>query len=222
MPGSVEAAAIFAVLIVPGLGLITGYRRARVHSLPRRDLYVLVQALALSLAWLPVVWLLGGELVLGWIEDETLTDHQTAVLGLILLNLVLPPLVGLGAGSAIDWLGEHPESRVARALRWTGIFRPPTAWDAAWLRASVGVWAAVEVELRDGRTLGVLFDVDSTIDLSPRETRDIFCDTEYRVLPDGSVEVEEHQGIYIAGSEVITVRFPYIELPPDPEQARDN
>lgn len=221
MPASLEAAAIFAVLIVPGLEFVAGYRRARVHALPRRDLYVLAQALAVSLAWLPIVWLLGGEVILGWIEDETIVHHQAAVLGLILLNLIVPLAGGLGAGKAVDWLGGHPDSRASKLIAWTGIFKPPSSWDAAWLRASLGEWAAVEIQLQDGTRLGGLFDQDSAIDLSPRPTRDVFFDTEYRVAPDGSVEVEDNQGLWLSGSEIVAVRFAYIELADAAEQEGD-
>ena len=40
MPASLEAAAVFALLIVPGYSYLAGYRIGRSHSLPARDLYV--------------------------------------------------------------------------------------------------------------------------------------------------------------------------------------
>jgi hypothetical protein len=220
MPASLEAAAVFSALLVPGLEIIAGYRRARVHALPRRDLYVLAQAVAVSLAWLPFAWLLGGHKAIGWFVDDTASQHQTVILGIIVLNLIVPLVAGASVGRLVDWLGSHPESRVARGLEWTGAFRPPTAWDAAWLRASLGEWAAVEIELMDGRTIGVLFDRNSAVDLSPRETRDVFCDTEYRAQDDGTVEIVEHAGIHIAGEQIRSLRFEHIA--PPPEQTGDS
>ncbi len=40
MPASVEAAAIFSLLIVPGYSFLAGYRLGRSHTLPEKDLYV--------------------------------------------------------------------------------------------------------------------------------------------------------------------------------------
>lgn len=105
VPTSLEAALVFAVLIVPGLLLISGYNRTRAHSLPRRDLYVLAQAVVVSLAWVPALWLLGGRSVLDWGEAKTLRDHDGEVIGLVLVNLAIPLMVGLVAGRAIDWIG---------------------------------------------------------------------------------------------------------------------
>lgn len=210
MPASIEAAIVFAVLIVPGLQLISGYRWTRAHTLPRRDLYVLAQAVAVSLAWLPVVWLLGGDAVLGWLENETANDHQLEILGIVLLNLAVPLLVGLSAGLAIREMADRPDFVLTRALKWTGIFEPPTAWDAAWIQADRGEWAAVRVTLRSGDEFGVLFDDGSTVGLSPAP-RDLFFDTEYRVEADGSIVSESHEGIYIDGSEVVSLRLEYIE-----------
>lgn len=209
MPTSLEAAALFAVLLVPGLQLIAGYNRTRAHTLPRRDLYVLAQAFVASLAWLPVVWLLGGGAVLEWLEEGRLTDHQAALLGVVLLNLAAPLAAGLLAGAAVVRMGMQPGGVAARAVTWTGLLSPPTAWDAIWTLALRRDWAALEIELKDDRVFHVILDRRSVVGLSPGP-RYLFFETEYR--PDGDdVAVLEHQGIFIDATEVRSVRLAQTE-----------
>jgi hypothetical protein len=208
MPASLEAALVFAVLIVPGLLLISGYNRTRAHSLPRRDLYVLAQAVVVSLAWLPVLWLIGGQSVLDWIEDDTLRDHSGALVALLALNLAAPLVAGFIGGRLIDWLGNRTE--LERALGWTGIFTPPTAWERLWGNLSQAQWAAVSIELKDGEVFKVLFDDGSEVGLAPGP-RYCFFDTEYSVKDDGELEVAEHEGVFIDATGVVSVRVEHVE-----------
>lgn len=206
MPSSLEAALVFAVLIVPGLLLISGYNRTRAHSLPRRDLYVMAQAIVVSLAWLPALWLLGGRRVVDWAEAETLRDHDGALIVVVLLNLAVPLAIGLVAGRLLDWIGDF--TQLARFIGWTGIFQPPTAWEAMWLPLSHAEWAAVEIKLQGGETFNVLFDDGSTVGLAPGP-RYLFFDTEYRKEGD-ELKIEDHQGIFIDGTEVVSVRIEHV------------
>lgn len=214
MPNSLEAAVVFAVLIVPGLLLTGGYNRTRAHALPRRDLYALAQAVVVSLAWLPVIWILGGGTLLGWSETQTLDDHQLGVIGVVILNLATALAAGVAAGALVDAIGDRPDSRLASALAWTGIFAPPTPWDYAWLRASTGAWAAVEITLSDGQVFNVLFDREAEVGLSPGP-REGFFDTEYTWKPqdegDDDLEVLPHDGVFIDGAEITSIRFEHIE-----------
>jgi hypothetical protein len=52
MPGSSEAALVFALLIVPGYQIVRGYAVARGADAPPKDLYVLAQTIVASLVWL--------------------------------------------------------------------------------------------------------------------------------------------------------------------------
>jgi Family of unknown function (DUF6338) len=215
LPASLEAAAVFSVLIVPGLLLSAGYNRTRAHGLPQRDLYALAQAVVLSLAWLPVIWVLGGNCVVNWANRHVLEDHQGALLWIVGLNLAVALSAGLLAGRLIDAIGSNPYRRIASALAWTGIFSGPTPWDQAWERAGTYSWAAVEIRLATGDQFNVLFDDGSDVGLSPGP-RQAFFDTEYRWDGDDLV-VLEHEGIFINGEEVISLRFEHLE-PYYPEQ----
>jgi len=114
------------------------------------------------------------------------------------------------AGRVIDSVGDHPSGRSARLIAWTGTFKPPTPWDYFWLYASTGNWAAVEIELVDGKTVNVLFDNGSDVGLSPNP-RQAFFDTEYLVRDDGELEVLQHHGIFIDCSEVVALRLEHLE-----------
>lgn len=212
--------AIFAVLIVPGLLLASGYNRTRAHALPQLDLYALARAIALSLGWLPVVWVFGGSRVIDWIEAKSIVDHQPAVLFIVVLNLALALAAGLLAGRAIDAIGSSPQGRLAPWIRWTGAFEPPTAWDYAWSRVSEVGWAAVEVTTATGDTYNVLFDSGSKVGLSPNP-REGFFDTEF-TLDGDELEVQDHEGIFIEAGQVIALRFlhiePWIDGEEDPEE----
>jgi hypothetical protein len=211
MPNSLQAAAVFAVLIVPGLLLVRGYNRTRAHTLPSRDLYALGQAIVVSLAWLPVIWVLGGHSVIGWLTRKEVADHQLALLGIVLGNLAVAQLGGWLGGLLVREIGQHPWSKIAGALDWTGIFDPPTAWDAAWIRASWADWAAVEITLKNGAQYNVIFDNGAVVGLSPAP-RQLFFDTEYDWADGERLEVKGHQGIYIDAGDIASVRFEHLQF----------
>jgi hypothetical protein len=208
MPASLEAALVFAVLIVPGLLLLSGYNRTRTHSIPSRDLYALAQAVVASLGWIPFLWLLGGRRVVDWIEDDALRDHVGELVVLLVLNLATPLLVGFTAGKIVDWITSRPQ--LDDAVAWTGVFEPPTAWERLWSNLSRAQWAAVSIELKDGQMFHVLFDDGAKVGLSPGP-RYCFFDTEYHLDDDGNAEVEEHEGIFIDAGEVVSVRVEFVE-----------
>jgi MFS family permease len=165
------------------------------------------QAITVSLAWLPVVWVLGGHTVLDWTEKKTATEHQGAILLIVLLNLFGAIVAGLLGGKLIDVLASW--GWVRKVLGWTGLFEPPTAWEAAWLYASQAEWAAVEISLRSGERFNVLFDKASTVGVSPAPRRAFFR-VEYRYGDNQEIQFENHQGIYVDASEVVSVRFEYL------------
>jgi hypothetical protein len=212
MPSSVEAVFSFIVLVVPGFLLIGGYNRSRAHALPPRDFYLLAQAVVASLLWLPAAWLLGGHRIVDWAETGTLGEHDLFIIGALFLNLIVAFAAGLAAGATVRSLGKNLESKPARALAWTGIFNPPTAWEALWERALEGEWAAVEITLKSGERFHGLFDDNSVVGLSPGP-RYLFFDKEYDRNENEELEVKETDGIYIDASEVSSVRVEHVQLP---------
>jgi hypothetical protein len=138
----------------------------------------------------------------------------------VILNLAVALTAGLLAGRLVDAIGDHPASWTARAVGWTGIFKPPTAWDYFWLYAATGAWAAVEIELTGGKTVNVLFDSGSDVGLSPNP-RQAFFDTEYLVEDDGELQVLQHSGIFIDCGEVVALRLEHLEVVPDVSAASE-
>ena len=165
-----------------------------------------------SLLWLPGAWLLGGHRIVDWAETGTLGEHDSFVVGAIFVNLIVAFAAGLAAGAAVRSLGKNLESKPARALAWTGIFDPPTAWEALWERALEGEWAAVEITLKSGERFHGLFDSNSVVGLSPGP-RYLFFDKEYDRNENEELEVKETDGIYIDASEVTSVRVEHVQLP---------
>jgi Family of unknown function (DUF6338) len=210
VPASLQAAVVFAVLIVPGLLITRAYRRTRAHTLPDRDLYALAQAVTVSLAWLPVVWVIGGHTVLDWVGAHAADKHQGAILTIVAVNLLVSMVAGLIAGKLVDLVASWDWA--LRALGWTGLFAPPTAWEAAWFYASQANWAAVEISLRSGERFNVLYDKASTVGVSPAPRR-AFFNMEYRYGDNEEIEFENHEGIYIDATEVVSIRFEYLDRP---------
>ncbi|MDQ3726041.1 MAG: DUF6338 family protein [Actinomycetota bacterium] len=210
MPSSVGAVFSFIVLVVPGFLLIGGYNRSRAHALPTRDFYLLAQAVVASLLWLPMAWLLGGHRIADWAGAGALGEHDSFVVGSIFVNLIVAFATGLAAGAAVSSLGNNLESKPARALAWTGVFNPPTAWEALWERALEGEWAAVEITLASGERFHAFLDNGSVIGLAP-SPRYLFFDKEYDRNENDEMEVKKTGGIFIDASEVRSVRLQHVQ-----------
>jgi hypothetical protein len=223
VPSTLQAAVIFALLISPGYVLLQGYRRARSYSVPDRDLYVLAQAVVASLAWLASIWFVLsviGDPLAHWgllpRDSHLLASHQAGVALLVLSVELVPFLVGLLAGSALNRL--QGVERARGLLGWTGIFEPPTAWEQAWNEAAArvdpggGLQAIdVSVRLKGGGLVRGRYGSSSRADLSPRPSHQIFLETAYglddsevpaRVVGDGTIG-----GVFIDASEIATIYF---------------
>lgn len=174
MPGTLEAAIVFTLVIAPGYLFVRGFSVGRTRTPPDRDLYVLAEAVVASVVWLAIAYLLVHARLrtLGLLprRDAQLQAHGAAVVWLLLGVVLLPYLLGRVGGwlqrtfaqrlaNGTAWIEEHvrPEQgRLASLLltvtaavgRWQ-MLRPPTAWDRAWTeqRARSG---PVTLHLQDG------------------------------------------------------------------------
>jgi hypothetical protein len=158
---------------------------------------------------MPILWVLGGRLIFDWSDAGTLRAHDEDAIVVVLLNVAAPLVVGLAGGLLIDWLGG--QTQLAKVIGWTGIFEPPTAWEKTWLLVQSGAWAAVRVQLDGGEEFNVLSDKTSKVGLAPGP-RYLFFRTEYHEEDDGELQIEEHQGIFIDATEVVSVRIEHIAL----------
>jgi hypothetical protein len=118
MPDSVEAITIFALLIVPGYSFLTGYRLGRSHTRPDRDLYAIAEAVIVSVVILALGWF-RVEDFLGWIDDDTLSDHAGGALVLLLALIVLPFLAARMLAVLALWIGE--QERAEPLLKFLGV-----------------------------------------------------------------------------------------------------
>jgi hypothetical protein len=128
MPASLEAAAVFALLIVPGYSYLAGYRIGRSHSLPARDLYVVAQAVVTSVVFVALGWLWIEDL-LRWLADDTIGDHSREALALLLALIAIPFGVGRSVVAVVKLVGRWKTGE--RVLRALGALQE-TAWQEAW------------------------------------------------------------------------------------------
>jgi hypothetical protein len=205
VPATLEAVTVFVLLFAPGFMLTRGYLRGRAHTLPQRDVYTLAQGVIASVFVIAAAWLLGGDVVLDWVQDETIDEHRGDAAAVLLGLLTVPYLVGRTAGAVIDRLGDSPQSLPMTALSWMLDLDAPSAWDDAWLRAYKHDWALVSVELVDGRLLTGLYAGNSIVDLAPNP-RQVFLEREYRYV-DGQLVAVPGSGLFIDGSQITAIHF---------------
>lgn len=210
MPLTLEAGALFSVLIAPGFLLSRGYARQRTHLEPARDLYALGQAVVGSLLLLAALWIgisaVGHTELVRDLREGNVTGHETTVFWMVVGLLLIPYPLGWVAAAFTDLIGLHPTRFPGRYLGWSGLFAAPTSWDAVWLRAKQYKWALISIEFRDGTNVFGVWADGSQVDLSPKDDRHIFLSEEYRYV-DGAPQRVEGKGIWIRSDEVAFIRI---------------
>jgi hypothetical protein len=206
MPNSVEAATIFTLLIVPGYAFLSGYRLARSHTLPDRDLYVLAQAVIVSVLMVAVGWF-RVEDFLHWIDDDTLGEHAGGALVLLLTLIAGPFLVARLLAAALSGLAKWGPTE--GAIAFLGL-APANAWQRAW-REPLSDGALVLIELEgDGSVLGQM-TAGGYVNFPPREPA-VYLPVAYR--KEGDALTVMARGAYVPGEQI---RAMYLQ--PLPAQA---
>lgn len=195
-----------------------GYSRRRFRTVPDRDLYAVAGAVVASAMWLAVVWLLlleVGNPVEDWglvpLDDATLEKHPADVVWLGLAVIFIPYVLGIAAAAAVDALSDVRQPRVWGFLRRTGFFKPPTAWDRAWLRFLRQQGSGeVIVRLSSGSVIRGGFGDRSQADLSPN-AKDLYLESCYELKfdPNGNavVGLVGERGVYLSGTEIDEIYF---------------
>ncbi|HEU4703242.1 MAG TPA: DUF6338 family protein [Conexibacter sp.] len=229
MPGTLEAAIVFTLVIAPGYLFVRGFSVGRTRTPPDRDLYVLAEAVVASVVWLALVYLVEHDRLrtVGILprSDTALEQHGIAIAWTVLAIVLAPYVLGRlggwlqrtvadGLAAGLSWVdarrGAAP-GRAARAALWGAdavgrwqMLRPPTAWDRAWSeqRARGG---PVTIHLRDG--LIVRGSVER-VDTSPLQHQVVLSDGagfDANGLP---VELASGPGgVYIESTEIRAVFF---------------
>lgn len=167
MPGTFEAALVFAFAVVPGYVLLQGFEAGRSEERvqPGPNLYVLAEAFVLSLAWLiptsPLVVELVEMIGAGMTTREI---ASSAVFALVVF--FLPAIVGYRVGHLVRRARAGVQGTLAS---WIRAYVPPrlTAWDRAWAPALQSSRALVQLHLDDSETVVGQFADLSQVDLSP-------------------------------------------------------
>lgn len=242
-PQTLQAFTVLIFGIAPGFVAIRGFSRRRYRTVPDRDLYALAGAAVVSAIWLGFLWLVLlplGDPLLHWgvipYDAALLDDHRADVVWLGLAAICVPFPLGSLAAISLDFIEgrfKKDGSKTWVFLRWAGFFRPPTAWDKAWLRfARKFGGGEVIVQMRDGLIVRGGFGESSQADLSPNDPQ-LFLETGYGyrlaegdadseaggVAGDGPQVVGEGKaGVILAGDQINSVYF----IPPAKETTADS
>jgi hypothetical protein len=210
VPLTLEAGVLFSVLVAPGFLLLRGYARRRTRVTPERDLYALAQAIVGSLFFLGAIWLglmiLGQDELLRALRSGEVEGRETTVFWMVVGLLFVPYPLGWLAAELVDWVGRQPDSPPGSLLEWTGLFEPPTSWDAIWLRAAEHEWALISVDFRDGTSVIGMLAQHSKVDLSPEKDRRVFFEEEYRYV-NGVPQKVTGKGIWIRTDDATFIRI---------------
>jgi hypothetical protein len=213
MPDSLEAAIVFALLIVPGYAFLSGYRLGREKAGPVRDLYAVAEAVVVSVILLAIAWFRVSDL-LTWIDDDTLDAHKGGALVLLLALILLPFAGGRVVAELFEWLADRPGPE--RLLRKLKLIPEGNAWQKAWAATRNG--ALVVIDLKDGGTLYGQVADGVRIDLPPGAPA-LYLPIAYRPLGagDGAELVRMTHGVYVHGEQIAAL---YLTDGPS-EQAAD-
>jgi hypothetical protein len=225
MPTTIQAFIVLIFGIAPGFVGIRGYSRRRFKTVPDRDLYALAGAAVVSAVWLGIVWLLlahFGNPLKNWglipFDGKTVEEHRVTVGAFGLGVICVPYPLGGFVAWAMDRLEGLSRSRrgatrwMWRLIRKTGFFKPPTAWDRAWIhftrQSPVG---EVLVQMEDGLLVRGGFGNRSQADLSPNPPS-LFLESGYgyRIGDDGKttrVEGIGSAGVYLPGESINAIYF---------------
>jgi Family of unknown function (DUF6338) len=224
MPTTIQAFIVLIFGIAPGFVGIRGYSRRRYKTVPDRDLYALAGAAVVSAIWMAVVWLPldhFGNPLKDWgvipFDGEVVEENRVAIGCLALGVLCAPYALDVVAALTMDRL-EGLSRSSGRLGKWawkksrkTGFFKPPTAWDRAWLHFTRSNDAReVLVQMEDGLLVRGGFGDKSQADLSPNSPR-VFLESGYgyRFDENGQVKVEGigDSGVYLPGDNINAIYF---------------
>ena len=234
MPGGLEAALVFVVLVVPGYLALAGYRLGRASTPHPEGLAAAARAITASAVVVLVAWKLGGRDVYEHARRGTaLGADEGSTYRLALAILLVPPFAGFLLGDLTDLVA----ARVARALgeldardedalsRRGRVLRlllsrirarilpeGPTTWDRIWnTLGREEPFVYVRVVTKNGQSvLGTVGGV-SLAAPSPHP-RDLYIQRVLRPVrsPEGAVEFAPTRaglGMFIAGEAIELVEW---------------
>jgi len=222
---TIQAVFVFALFVVPGFLLRSGYVRTRAHGLAERDLYALARAVVGSAFLIAIMWWWNGSNIVNWFHAGTVRSHENAIYAHVAALLILPYPIGLLAGSLaglalqilqrirefFDRPNAQPNNagrRLFKALDQSGLLSAPTVWDNMWNERFKDQAAPyVRVGLKSGREIVGTFGEGSWVGLSP-EPRQLYLSKEYRPdIAGGWEPVPDTKGVFVDASEIEFISF---------------
>jgi hypothetical protein len=234
MPGGLEAALVFLVLVVPGYLALAGYRLGRASAPHPEGLAAAARAITASAVIVLVAWKLGGRDVYEHTRAGTaLTSEEGSTYRLALAFLLVPPFAGFLLGELTDLVAakvatalgrletreEGATSRAGRVRRWLlDKIRAripldgPTTWDRIWNTLKRDEpFVYVHVLTKNGQSVLGTIGRASRAALSP-QPRDLYIEQVLRPVrsPEGAVEFAPTRaglGMFVAGEAIELVEW---------------
>lgn len=234
MPGSLEAALVFVVLVVPGYLAVGGYRLGRASAPHPEGLAGAARAVTASAVIVLIAWKLGGQSVYEHARAGTaLTSNEDLTFRMGAAALLIPPLAGFMLGEFTDALAgrvtavlgrleERDEASLSyrdRLVRW-GLRKlrarlpldGPTTWDRIWKSLKRDEpFVYVRVVTKSGQTVLGTIGRASRAALSP-QPRDLYVEQVLRPVqsPTGEIEfapTKAGRGMFVSGEEIELVEW---------------
>jgi hypothetical protein len=234
VPGSLEAALVFVVLVVPGYLAVSGYRLGRASPPQPEGLAGAARAVTASAIVVLIAWRLGGQSVYEHaLAGTALRSDEELTYRLALGVLVVPPATGFLLGELTDVLAgrvtvalgrleERDEQTLQRrdrpflwALRKVRARVPldgPSIWDLIWKTLKRDEpFVYVRVNTTSGQSVMGTMGQASRAALSP-QPRDLYIEQVLRPVrsPEGKVEfapTRAGRGMFIAGEQIELVEW---------------
>lgn len=204
MPNTVQAAAIFFFLFIPGYLFLLAYRREAEAARQRRDVFVVAETLIFSILLLALAWPAGfADVVRDLRDGEAALNWGTPELyGVVGATLAMPVLLGLIVGGV---------ARAVYGLRWPWLQRIlPAArtreWDKAWMCIADLDAPIVQIKTKSGEEIVGVFDAASSVARTDAPgSCDVLLAQEY-VFEDGDFR-PLGGSVYVDGSDIVSVRY---------------
>jgi Family of unknown function (DUF6338) len=215
---SVEAAALFVLLIGPGYVYLRSYNRLRrevaVATAPAlADLAqpVVASVFLVGLTWWPISGALIGRLDTLQTNFDAVADKSTWLLIIALFGIAVAS--GALLGAAVRWAGELPpnsDKQPQRSLRALfnalGLYEARTLWDQMAKRLQAADATLLRLRLKDGAWVHGTFADGSQMDVAPSPPAIFLEEAWYKADAQAPLE-QAPEGAYLEACDIVSLEI---------------
>lgn len=201
MPNSVEALIVVGLVLTPGYLCLWFYRQILKSPSKQSDIELILATIALGVLTNGILFPIMGRNILRYYVDNVLFDHQWYVfLWCLLTILVVPTLVGVGLGRAVN-----SDRKLLRIVSLDSISRTPDAWDFA-MNRETGCY--VVVYLKNGELIAGTYGQGSFAS-SDQNRPDLYIEKRWDLAEDGYLDTPERAnlGVWLSHDTIARVDF---------------